>query len=418
MITIRKRNIGGWIILFIVFYSSLLYGTKQMLGIPSFLNYIGDIAIYILFILSIVEIVHHKSNCNSEKMKLIMWCTAFFMYACIAYIWKYQSFFYFFNGFRNTFRFYIFFVGCILFLTAKDVQYYFKLFDWLLLVNVILCTYQFFILGKKMDYLGGIFGTLPGCNGYMNIFLLIVIVRSALLYLNKTEKLSLCFTKLIGVVYIASLAELKAVFFEIILLVGLAILFTRFTWRKFIIIMGGTVFLCVGVIVLFKIFPEWAPQFSVEGIYNIVASDKGYTGEGDINRLTVISTVDKLFFRTTSEKLFGFGLGNCDYASLEIFITPFYKRFFRLHHTWLSSASIYLELGLVGLVFFFGFFVNIFIQAKKRINKNDYMCLYTKLMAIFGIIVGIYNNSLRTDSAYMLYLVLAFVFVNGKLQEK
>ena len=46
-------------------------------------------------------------------------------------------------------------------------------------------------------------------------------------------------------VYIASLAEIKIVFFELILIIILATLFTKFTWRKLFIIVGGVVFICI-----------------------------------------------------------------------------------------------------------------------------------------------------------------------------
>lgn len=96
--------------------------------------------------------------------------------------------------------------------------------------------------------------------------------------------------------------------FELILIIILATLFTKFTWRKLFIIVGGVVFICMGVTALLAIFPEWAQHFSVEGIYNIVASKDGYTGTGDLNRLTAIQTINEKFFRTIPEKLFGYGL--------------------------------------------------------------------------------------------------------------
>ena len=78
----------------------------------------------------------------------------------------------------------------------------------------------------------------------------------------------------------------NCVFWQLILIIILATLFTKFTWRKLFIIVGGVVFICMGVTALLAIFPEWAQHFSVEGIYNIVASKDGYTGTGDLNRLT------------------------------------------------------------------------------------------------------------------------------------
>ena len=62
-----------------------------------------------------------------------------------------------------------------------------------------------------------------------------------------------------------------------------------------------------------------AQHFSCEGIYNIVASKDGYTGTGDLNRLTAIQTIYEKFFRTIPEKLFGYGLGNCELCICGLF---------------------------------------------------------------------------------------------------
>ena len=218
MITIRRRNIGEWLILFVVIFSTFFLGLKQMVGLPGIFDYVVDLVLFVLFILEIVKISKSKLDRDMGKIKLIFWIVFFLIYASASYLWNFQSIFYFLNGFRNTFRFYVFFVACILFLTEEEVHFYFKVFDWLLLVNVLLCTYQFFVLGKKMDFLGGIFGTESGCNAYMNTFLMIVMIRSVLLYLHREESIWLCFAKFLGTVYIACLAEIKIVFFNLFLL--------------------------------------------------------------------------------------------------------------------------------------------------------------------------------------------------------
>lgn len=355
-----------------------------MVGLPGIFDYVVDLVLFVLFILEIVKISKSKLDRDMGKIKLIFWIVFFLIYASASYLWNFQSIFYFLNGFRNTFRFYVFFVACILFLTEEEVHFYFKVFDWLLLVNVLLCTYQFFVLGKKMDFLGGIFGTESGCNAYMNTFLMIVMIRSVLLYLHREESIWLCFAKFLGTVYIASLAEIKIVFFELILIIILATLFTKFTWRKLFIIGWRSCFYLYGSNSPTGNFPRMGTTFSVEGIYNIVASKDGYTGTGDLNRLTAIQTINEKFFRTIPEKLFGYGLGNCDYASVDFLTTPFYRMHYRLHYTWMSTAIVYLELGFVGLIFYFGLFIDVFWQACKKISQNhNFIFQFAKIIAIF-----------------------------------
>ena len=157
MITIRRRNIGEWLILFVVIFSTFFLGLKQMVGLPGIFDYVVDLVLFVLFILEIVKISKSKLDRDMGKIKLIFGIVFFLIYASASYLWNFQSIFYFLNGFRNTFRFYVFFVACILFLTEEEVHFYFKVFDWLLLVNVLLCTYQFFVFQEKDGFFRGYF---------------------------------------------------------------------------------------------------------------------------------------------------------------------------------------------------------------------------------------------------------------------
>lgn len=418
MVTIRKRNIGEWLILFIIVFSVFGFGIKQSIGLPGIFNYIADAAVIFLFILEIVEIVNNGLDIKFGQHKLILWMGIFFIYAILAHLWNFQSAYYLYNGIRNTFRFYAFFIGCILFLRKSEIEFYFKIFDVLLWINVVLCTFQFFVLGKKADFLGGIFGVVSGCNAYMNLFLIVVMTRSILLYLQKKEKTKICLMKFLGTLYIASLAEIKIIFFELLLIIILATFFTNFTWRKLIMIVGGILLVFLGMYVLLMIFPAWKEYFSINGILDIITSEQGYTGSGDLNRLTAVQSINELFFNRLPERLFGYGIGNCDYAAMNEFVTPFYRENSYLHYTWMSTAIVYLETGYIGLIFYFGFFIIIFYQiCRYALEKRNLNVQFGKIIAILCIVVGIYNNSLRTDAGYLLYLVLAFAFVKDKDEE-
>ena len=112
MITIRRRNIGEWLILFIVIFSTFFLGLKQMVGLPGIFDYVVDLVLFVLFILEIVKISNSKLDRDMGRIKLIFWIVFFLIYALASYLWNFQSIFYFLNGFRNTFRFYVFFVAC------------------------------------------------------------------------------------------------------------------------------------------------------------------------------------------------------------------------------------------------------------------------------------------------------------------
>ena len=169
---------------------------------------------------------------------------------------------------------------------------------------------------------------------------------------------------------------------------------------------------------LVLVFPSFANFFSIEWFLDTATSDGGYTGTGDINRLNVFSTCNRMWLRTWGERIFGLGLGNCDTSTFAIVNTPFNELYEYMHYTWISYAFMYLECGCIGLIFYFGFFVLVYF-AIKRLEKDSAgilktYCRISRIMAILCAIISIYNSSLRTEAGYMAYFVLAVPFAVSK----
>ena len=112
------------------------------------------------------------------------------------------------------------------------------------------------------------------------------------------------------------------------------------------------------------------------------------------------------------------GLGNCDTSSFAIVNTPFFEQWGHMHYTWMSYAIMYLECGWVGLIFYFGFFVLVYLQIQKIEKRSEGIartyCRISKIMAILCPLIAVYNSSLRAESAYMAYFVLAIPFVYAR----
>jgi hypothetical protein len=91
-------------------------------------------------------------------------------------------------GVRNTFRFYIFLFCCAVLLSVRDVSQLLTFFKVLFFVNVPLCVFEY-RMGYTGDYLGGSFGITQGCNGYLNILLVSVLVIYVVEYLARRTSL-------------------------------------------------------------------------------------------------------------------------------------------------------------------------------------------------------------------------------------
>ncbi len=414
-ITIKKRSQPGWLVWMMVFFPFMLGALNGLLGLPGAVRYIMDVA-WVFLLIYLYRAT--KLRWTDGSGKLVIWIVLFLMYTFVLYLGQFQSPLYYLWGLRNEFRFYFMFFSCVVFLNQSEARDYLRIWDILFWVNFAAALFQFFVLGVKQDFLGGIFGVGEGVNGYINIFMLTIVTKALALYLNRQENTRSCFLKCGAALIIAAMAELKFFFAEFLLVVLLALLFSNFTWRKLWILLGALASVILGVALLTEIFPGFSDFFSIQWFAENAFSDKGYTGYGDLNRLNAIPKINEVWLKNGWQRLLGLGLGNCDTSAFAFLNTPFFRRNGDMHYTWLSYAKIYLETGWIGLIFYFGFFVLVYHRVGK-IQKTVHgeaacYCLLAKIMAIMCVIISVYNSSLRTEAGYMVYFVLAIPFIYGK----
>lgn len=418
-IRIKRRTQPQWLCRMIIVLPFVFGTLIDLLRIPAGIKYILDFAWVSALILLIPANSHVRTvNAKFQTLSLWLWPVFFAVYAVLLYIPNYQSGLYLLWGIRNNFRYYVAFAAFSTFLSTEDVNDYFGFFEKLFWLNAVVMMVQYFALEIDGDHLGGLFGTDFGCNGYTNLFMAVVLTRSAVMYLEGQEKLKSCAFKYLTATVLAALAELKGFFIEAIVIVVMAVVLTNFSWRKIGFALAGILTILIGSSVLVLLFPGSTDFLTIEKILKITGSTGGYTSTGDLNRLTALSEIDNRFFDTWSLKLFGYGLGNCDVASYDFLTTPFYVANGWIHYTWLSTAFMYLETGWIGLIFFFGFFVLAYMNARKieRVctGVSRTYCRIAKIMAILCVVVAIYNSSLRTEAGYMAYFVLSVPSIVAK----
>lgn len=409
-ITIKKRSATGWLVWLLIMMPFFLAFLNEFLGVSNAVRYLMDVAWGGLLLLMVLN----KRSLPGAVGGLALWVILFFLYTLMVYIAQYQSALYYLWGFRNNFRFYIAFFLFVRFLKQREGEDYLKLFDGIFWLNAVVSVFQFFVLDLQGDHLGGIFFTEAGGNGYTNIFFLIVITRSVVLYLEKREPVGLCAAKLMTAVAVAAMAELKFFFAELILVIVLASLFSRFSWRKLWIILGGFLVVLVGAVALARLYPYFSEFFSYRWFLNEAMSAKGYTYDGDLNRLNAIPMINELWLKNRGQRFFGLGLGNCDTSGFAFLNTPFFRIYGDLHYNWMSYAMMYLECGYAGLVFYWGFFVLVYFKIRKmeRHAEGEMIscCRFARILAILCVVISVYNGSLRMEAGYMAYFVLAIPF--------
>lgn len=414
-IKLRRKTQAQTLIDVILVLPFLFFLLMDLLHFPGVVKYICDVAWLGLLILLLAQ----KRKIMTPLHGCVVAVLSFLVLTLVIYLTKMQSPLYYIWGVRNNFRFYVAFVACAYFLREEDIQNYLELFDRVFWINALVCLVQYVLLGKRQDYLGGIFGVERGCNAYTNVFFVIVVAKSLLFYLNKRETIFQCGSKCVAALVIAAWAELKFFYVELIVILAAAVLLTDFTWKKVGIIFGGMAGILLSAALLGKLFPEFEGFLSVEAILQYAGNTKGYTGTGDFNRLTAIPGISEQFLTTPLSRLIGLGLGNCDMATGYSFLTtPFYTRYSYLRYSWFSTAFLFLETGYLGLVFFFGFFVMVLLQGRKQVKTcgnadAKIYCQLAMIVAMCAVMIGIYNSSLRMEAGYMVYFVLSFPYVVG-----
>ncbi len=412
---IQKRTFPEILTYTIFIMPFLLSFLQDTLGLPPFVKYIIDVA-WVGVTISLLFV--RRAYIKHDITPLLTIILLFFFLTFGVYLFNFQSPFYYLWGFRNNFRFYIAFVAFTVFFTNDDIRSCFKLIDIVFWLNIFVVFYQFFVLGLKQDYLGGVFGVDRGCNGYLIVFFVITTTKSILSFFNKRENMLLCFVRCALTLMISAMAELKFFFVIFILIIVVASAITRFSWRKVVLYIAASILVMVASVILVQIFGE-NRMISFDNLSNLISATN-YSTSRDLGRFTALPTISNFILTDPLEKIFGFGLGNCDTSTFAICNTPFYQSHSLLNYTWLSSAFLFLETGYLGLTVFLLFFVVCFILAyrkRKRKKGNEFFCQMAMIMSVVCVILTFYNSSLRMETGYMVYFILALPFVSKEESE-
>lgn len=387
------------------------------LHVPGIIMYIADILLVFLITYSITKRVRIGKEVKNIKNITII----YILILSFSYILNYQDILYFIVGFRNVFRFFFFFFLCTIYLTESDIVLFLKSLDFIFYINAIVMIIQYSVFGLKQDYLGGIFGTHQGCNGPLNIFLVVIVSYSVLAYMNRKERLNNLIIKCGLALVLAGLAELKYFYIEFLIIAVFAFLTTRFTLRKLGLIFLSFLGLAIGISIIDKLF-GMGYVFNVDFIIKD-STTGGYTSTGDLNRGSFIPEIESNFLDSVEKKMFGLGLGNCESGTFFTNATPFYLKYGVLHYDWFASMHTFLEQGWFGLIFYGLFFLMIAFSTFKISKKYYVDSFYIKLSYLYVILfflVFFYNQTIRQDIAYLMAFCLSIPFVlrKFKIQKK
>lgn len=409
-------------------YWLMFYGVlRDLAGVPGYVAYVLDLFNIILISYVIVngKMIKYRNSRVGLWIILSFFCsTVIGLIAVegspILYIW----------GFRNTFRYYAYFISCIALLDISDVLEIIPKFKKIYIINFFICLVELG-LGYSGDNIGGIFGTHRGCNGYLNLFMIVISAIYVTEYLEKKIGLMQTMIAIMSCFFLMAIAELKVYLFELPVIILIGMLNAKFSFRKIIIIMLGVCGIAAGISMLGHYFESSGLDFFTSDAITKYMGDSGYTNSGDLSRMNAVSQLYERFLNgNLLGTLFGIGLGNASYsAAFSFFNSRFYLLNQALHYQWFTDAIIFIETGTVGLMLYELFFMRIFTYSRK-INKriaNEYSndisqqlrCVVqvAGITAILCIINSVYNSALNMDVGYMAFFVFAVPAIVDKRKE-
>lgn len=312
-------------------------------------------------------------------------------------------------AFRNTMRYYPFFFSIIALWDEKMLDRTIKLLIRLQYPNFLVVLFQYLILGLKQDNIGGIFGNTTGCNAALNIYLCIITALLIEKYIHREITLIKLLCNFIIFLTTAVIAELKVGFIELPMMIILAILLNKPSFKTIIATIAVILMIPIGIQSIISLFPRWA--YSFENMSSFLGTATEIGGGYNISRLGAFSDINNLFFHNDlSKKILGLGFGNCEYSSINFFTSTFYERYGWLHYRWFTHQTWFLECGYLGVILYFLFFVALFfwfVKQKRTYGDINGFGSFGQIIIALCFLNFIYNSSLRAEEGYILFLALA-----------
>lgn len=121
---------------------------------------------------------------------------------------------------RNTFRFFVFFFACVIYIRKDDIKIFFDFLIRLQFVNIPVMLIEYFYfkpfskaeIGILADRISGIFGTEIGGNGRLNIYICFILIITLIDIYEKEKMSALNIFSLFNVMMCAAFSELKVFF--------------------------------------------------------------------------------------------------------------------------------------------------------------------------------------------------------------
>jgi len=400
LIITPKKIVG-----FILFWTIISDALVAELGMSSSIQYLNDFAWVIL----LLYIVKNKfwTRLKYQGFSGVLYAIGAYVLICyLSAILNFVDPFLTIWASRNLIRFIVFFLSVVVFLEENDISEIFNKLFWIQIISFIIALYQYYVLGLHMDTLGGIFG--HGNGAALNTFQAMMLAYFLCGYLQKKQPAYKVATILITSLLIAALAEEKAYFVYLIVVVAGSVIINRPSFKTVIIVAAVLCAVPVGINILATVNDSW----NLEVLTNMTRAVQYLDTSYGLSRTNPFPQIQSRFFNNRLLKdLFGIGFGaseNCDAAS--IFTSEFYNRYAYLQYFDFTHQKKFLETGYLGFGSFLMIIIMCIVTPLKHILRNKDNDYRLKAFIIFGIVAILscwFSGAMIYNDAYIIFFGLA-----------
>ncbi len=398
----------------------------QELKVPSSIQYFIDILTVFIFIKILYSLFQYKIKIVNS---ILIYVLLIFVLQLMALLINNYSTLPFIWGIRNLYRFFIIFVGFQYLDIEIDYSRVMKFFKYLVASELVVVIFQHF---KESDFdnISGFFG-LKG-TGIMLIFLMFICCFWISNYVHKKIKIYelIIFLTIIFAQFI--LGSVKAAFFYIPSLLYIMIILSVIANRNYKVLLKKVILfsvIIVGMVMVsttlyLKVFSDFSSAenlYSKDYLESILVSGS-YNSDGNtINRLSGVSTINKLVLKDNTKKIIGVGLGNASPNKYESLQGEYFKKYAALHYIWFFIPYYVLENGFLGLGAFLLIFIIMLFKSfkiyKKVKKEQEKQFVFAYIGCVITVLVTlIYNSALYTVQIGYFFWAISGILI--KLENK
>ena len=393
-------------------------GIRQIVGVP--VVHAGNAIILVVFCLLLA-----KGNAKGLKMPevniILLGGAAFLLFTSIIGLIYGVRPILFLWSLRRYLIFYCLFADCFMIFGKEDIPLFYRMLDGVIVIHIVLTLVQFFFFGISWDYLNGIFGTKMGGNAGVNILLAVNTCVCFYRFYKREMKWWLLLVHIAWMCYNAALNELKLYVVELVAAMVIYVVVTKEVKRELKLLLPVMIIIFTSTMLMIKLYP-WCNSyygkllFDTDTVISVPHHDNpdSLGRKNQIYGLTepiVDYAVKHRPMLSVLSPVTGLGLGNAELSTNGMFDSEFYHTNIRLWYWDFLLSMVYVEGGIIGLIFYNMAWIVVLVRSFSQSVKNGVdeglIHSFACVMVLFAIV---YDASMRNNYGYMMWVFLGVMY--------